>query len=108
MAVRNPRALLDRSDRVIAVLAGRARGTFEDVLEEATSLFQRHSSDDLPMHDGTGVLPRGKQGRRGNFHSVITGFSYGGGQRACFLQDPRSAHTPSLTASMCMLTGAHE
>ncbi|KAI9568137.1 hypothetical protein HD554DRAFT_2022563, partial [Boletus coccyginus] len=68
-----PHALLDASGHVVAVLAGRATGTFEDALFEATSEFERNSRS-LP--------PAQETATRGRFHAVFTGISYGGGQPA--------------------------
>lgn len=68
---------MDNSGHVVAVLAGRARGNFEDALLEATCIFERNS---LSLLSAKEDALHGKKLRRGNFHALVTGISYGGGQ----------------------------
>jgi hypothetical protein len=83
---RDPHALLDCSDRVVAVLAGRARQDFQDVLDKATSLFDGYSQTLPPMPRVP--LRRNDKAKvysRGDFHSTNVGISYGGGQKVKLL-----------------------
>ena len=75
-----PHTLLAASGHVIAVLAGWPTGTFEDVLLQATSEFNRLSIALAPGGESEQVLPDRKQYTRGHFHAIISGISYGGGQ----------------------------
>ncbi|KAF8426479.1 hypothetical protein L210DRAFT_3420663, partial [Boletus edulis BED1] len=72
----NPHAILDSSQHVIAVLVGRASGTFDGAILEATAEFQRHSEN----LSNNAQFPSGNRPARGQFQAVITGISYGGGQ----------------------------
>lgn len=68
---RSPRAILDKSQRVVVVLVGMAKGSFEeDVVAKATAAFEAES-EDLP--------PPGSAYTTGRFHAVFTGISHGGG-----------------------------
>lgn len=67
-----PHAILDASSHVVAVLVGRARDTFDDVIRDATSEFRRQSEGLSSAQE--------KNHKRGQFHAVLTGISYGGGQ----------------------------
>jgi hypothetical protein len=82
---RDPHALLDYSDRVVVVLAGRARESFQDVLDEATSLFDRYSQTLPPRQQALRHgNDKGKTYARGDFYSTTAGISYGGGQKVNF------------------------
>ena len=106
VAIRTPCILLNKSNHVITICVGCTRGIFEDILEEATPLFQRDSNDLPPLQKSADVLLHRKQGKRGDFHSIVTGFSYGSRQKAHFLSlDP--LHSPLLISFSTCATGIH-
>ena len=74
---RTPVAIIDEEDRIISVLAGRPKGEdWDDVHQRMSDLLR-----DAPCH-----LETVRQERRGDFVSLSTGVSYGGGQTVCVSQ----------------------
>ncbi|KAH0833791.1 hypothetical protein J3R83DRAFT_10938 [Lanmaoa asiatica] len=68
---KTPKAIVDKSGRVIAVLAGMPKDPFEEeVIASATAAFQVESRVLLAVE---GVNSRGE------FHAILVGFSHGGG-----------------------------
>lgn len=66
-----PVAVLDAANRIMTVLAGRPRGDdWEDMHTRMSSLME-HAGDQVQ---------NARPERRGNFVSISTGVSYGGGQ----------------------------
>lgn len=70
-APRTPKAIIDKSGRVIAVLVGMPKDPFEqEVIAVATAAFQVESE---ALLSAEGVNSRGE------FHAILAGFSHGGG-----------------------------
>ena len=68
---RCPHAILDKLQRVVAVLARMPKAEYEkDVIERVTAAF-RAESENLP--------PPGRGYMRGKFHAMFAGISHGGG-----------------------------
>lgn len=68
---RTPTAIVDQEDRVMAVLAGRPDSQdWDSVHAQMSALLQETGAN----------IPGPHKERRGNFVSLSTGVSYGGGQ----------------------------
>ncbi|KAF8418652.1 hypothetical protein L210DRAFT_3492395 [Boletus edulis BED1] len=67
---REPKAIVDKVGRVIAVLAGMPGGSFQEAVTDATAAFEAQ---------GQRLASEGGGNLRGQFHQALAGFSHGGG-----------------------------
>lgn len=89
---RSPHAILDNSQRVVAVLVGMAKGEFrKNVVEKVTAAFKQES-EALPP-PGIGYM-------RGKFHAVLSGISHGGGT-------PVECYSTTVEVSADMASGTY-
>jgi hypothetical protein len=81
---RDPKLIVDANGRIVAVLIGRPEGDdWDEVIDEINCLFdaiRRRGYKRKVFKAGT------KSHRRGTFHLLFDGYSFGSGQRVRFYE----------------------